>query len=128
MGFLVDQSVSPLLAAWLRGHDGGERDAAHARERGLSRAPDEDLFALVVAESRVPITSDLDFARIIALSRRDGPGLILFRAGNITDVQMLSLLKRVLAEIAPEELPRFVVVVEEHAIRIAGLPIRPRAC
>lgn len=125
MNFLVDQSLSPMLAAWLRSPEGGGHDAVHARERGLSRAPDTELFALAVAEGRVLVTADLDFARIIALSGRDGPGLILFRAGNITDAQMLALLRRVLAETTPESLPRSVVVVDEYSMRIAALPIRP---
>lgn len=123
MNFLIDQPVSPMLAAWLReqGHD-----AVHARERGLSSATDTELFALAVTESRIVVTADLDFARIITLSGRDGPGLILFRAGNVTDAQMLALLERVLKETTPETLPRSVVVVDEHTMRIATLPIRPR--
>lgn len=125
MNFLIDQSVSPLLAEWLRSADGGAHDAVHARERGLSRATDPELFEIALSESRVLVTADLDFARIIALSRLDGPGLILFRAGNMTDVQMLSLLRRVMAETTPESLPRSVVVIDEHAMRIATLPIRP---
>jgi len=77
MRFLVDQPVSPLLAQWLReqGHD-----AYHAREQGLSRATDEQFFARAVQEDRVIVTADLDFPRILALSGRDRPGLILFRA------------------------------------------------
>ena len=126
MKFFIDQPISPMLAAWLRSQEGGSHDAVHARERGLSHAPDTQLFALAVAESRILVTADLDFARIIALSGLDGPGLVLFRAGNITDNQMLALLRRVLAETTPESLPRSVVVVDEYTMRIATLPIRPR--
>ena len=50
MNFLIDQPVSPMLAAWLRSPEGGSHDAVHARERGLSRTPDTELFALAVAE------------------------------------------------------------------------------
>ena len=122
MRFLVDQPVSPLLAEWLREQN---HEAVHVRERGLSAASDDVIFALALAESRVLITSDLDFSRIIALSRRDGPGLILFRAGNITDQAMLVLLQRVLAEVEHGQLPKSVVVIDEWAIRVAALPIVP---
>lgn len=88
--------------------------------------PDSAIFSLAVAEARILVTADLDFARIIALSGLDGPGLILFRAGNVTDLQMLDLLRRVLAETTPATLPRSVVVVDEHSIRIASLPIVPK--
>lgn len=122
MKFLVDQPVSPVLAAWLR--DGGH-DAVHARERGLSRAADAALVALAIAEDRVLVTADLDYPRIIALSSADRPGLILFRAGNISDARMLELLKRVLVEVRPEQLARSVVVVDEYSMRVAALPLRP---
>lgn len=125
MKFLIDQGVSPVLAEWLRSESGGHQDADHVRERGLSRATDDAIFKIAIAEARIIVTADLDFARIIALSQLDGPGLILFRAGNVTDQRMLALLQRVLAETTPQSLSKSVVVVDEHTIRIAALPIRP---
>ncbi len=120
----MDQPVSPLLAEWLRSAEGGGHDAVHVRDRGLSTADDASLFALAQEEGRIVITADLDFARIMALSGSNGPGLILFRAGNVSDVAMLELLRRVLSEVDDETLPNSVVVVEERSIRIARLPIR----
>ncbi len=120
MNFLVDQPVSPLLAAWLRenGHD-----AVHVRERGLSAAADSSLVELAIAEQRVLITADLDYPRLIALSRQDRPALTLFLAGNITDIQMLGLLQRVSREVEPGLLVQSVSVVHEHSIRVAALPL-----
>jgi len=50
MRFLVDQPVSPKLAEWLRseGHQ-----AAHVRDRGLSSATDEEIFAVAADEDSV---------------------------------------------------------------------------
>lgn len=70
------------------------------------------------------MTADLDYARIIALSKKDRPGLILFRAGNITDAEMIALIGRALHEVSPDQLPRSVVVVDEYSIRIASLPLK----
>ena len=122
MNFLVDQPVSPVLAEWLRNNG---HDAFHLRERGLACSRDEDIFALASAENRIIVTADLDFSRILALSGREGPGLILFRAGNITDLQMLSLLKSVLQSVPADRLQRSVVVVDGRRMRIAPLPLRP---
>ncbi|MFN0137357.1 MAG: DUF5615 family PIN-like protein [Phycisphaerae bacterium] len=124
MKFIVDQPVSPRLATWLRSAEAGSHDAIHVRDIGLSRAPDDAIFDFALRESRVLITADLDFARIIALSGALGPGLILFRAGNCDDVRMIELLRRVLSETTDEILPRSVVVIDEVSIRIAALPIR----
>jgi predicted nuclease of predicted toxin-antitoxin system len=122
MRFLVDQPVSPRAAEWLRqaGHE-----AWHVRERGLSRASDEAIFAMAVTDGATIVTTDLDFSRIVALSGRDRPGVVLFRAGNISDDRMLELLQRVLAQVPSGELERSVVVVDEAVIRVAPLPLRP---
>ena len=122
MRFLIDQPVSPLLAEWLveNGHN-----AFHLRDRGLSRLPDEEVFRLGEAENRIIVTADLDFSRIIALSGQDAPGLILFRAGPVTDRQMLEMLERVIGNVPEERLNRSVVVVDRSSFRIAPLPIRP---
>lgn len=127
MKFLIDQSVSPLLATWLQSDEAGRHDALHVRDRGMSSATDDDIFALAQAESRVVVTADLDFARIVALRREPEPGLILFRAGNVTDQEMLGLLRRVLVEVDEPTLSRSVVVIDESSIRVASLPIKPRS-
>lgn len=121
MNFLIDQPVSPLLARWLRdqGHD-----ANHVRERGLSTASDETIVGIALRESRILVTTDLDYPRIVALSRREGPAVILFRAGNVTDQRMLDLLRAVLHEVKPDRLSKAVVVATGHSLRVADLPIR----
>ncbi|HWL95273.1 MAG TPA: DUF5615 family PIN-like protein [Phycisphaerae bacterium] len=73
MKFVIDQPVSPLLAEWLneQGHD-----AFHVRDRGLSSARDQAIVELAYQETRILVTTDLDFSRIVALSRREGPELV----------------------------------------------------
>ncbi|MBX3388130.1 MAG: DUF5615 family PIN-like protein [Phycisphaeraceae bacterium] len=121
MRFLVDQPVSPILAEWLRsiGHD-----AQHVRDRGMSAATDTAILDLARSEQRNLVTADLDFSRLIALSGQDQPGLILFRAGNISDSEMLALLRRVLAEVSENAIATSIVVVDADSIRVARLPIR----
>jgi predicted nuclease of predicted toxin-antitoxin system len=123
MKFIVDQPVSPRIADWLQTSEAGGHDAVHVRDRGMSNAADEMIFALAVQEQRVVITADLDFARLQSLSGKDGPGLILFRAGNISDLQMLELTARVLREVRLDELSRSIVVIDLDSIRIARLPV-----
>ncbi|MEK6642638.1 MAG: DUF5615 family PIN-like protein [Planctomycetota bacterium] len=123
MKFLIDQPLSPLLAEWLRGEG---HDAYHARERNLSRSADEHIFGIAAEEGRIVVTSDLDFSRILALSGNSRPGLILFRAGNITDVQMLELLRKILSQVDGPQLFNSVVVADRDTMRIASLPILRR--
>ncbi len=81
-------------------------EAYHVREQGLSRATDEEIFARAVQEDWVIVTANLDFPWIVALSRVDRPGLILFRAGNVSDERMLELLKKTLSTVDHAELGR----------------------
>jgi predicted nuclease of predicted toxin-antitoxin system len=121
MKFLVDMPLSPALARWLNasGHD-----AVHAITVGLERAEDSAILERARQEGRVVVTADLDYPRLLALSRAPEPGIILFRGGSYSESQMLDLLKSVLENVAVEELPGLFVVVERGRIRKRGLPLR----
>jgi len=91
----------------------------------MSAASDTAIFELAVEEGRIIVTTDLDFARILALSGRAGPALILFRAGNLSDSDMLTLLQAALARVDAELLARSVIVVDGTRMRVTPLPLRP---
>lgn len=93
MKFLLDMPVSFLLLQVLQayGHEG-----VHAYQIGKDRASDSELLEIARLESRVIITADLDFPRLLANTLLEGRGLILFRGGNYSDREMCDLLERVL--------------------------------
>jgi hypothetical protein len=72
------------------------------------------------------VTADLDYPRLLALSRAAGPGVILFRGGSYSDAQMLALLDRVLGQLSAAEIERSVTMVDQRRIRRRGLPIESR--
>jgi predicted nuclease of predicted toxin-antitoxin system len=84
MKVLLDMPVSSMLLDVLcvYGHEG-----VHAHQIGQDRATDRELLEIARREGRVVITADLDFPRLLALSSAEGPGLILFRGGNYSDVE-----------------------------------------
>jgi predicted nuclease of predicted toxin-antitoxin system len=65
MKFLLDMPVSFLLLQVLQayGHEG-----VHAYQIGKDRASDSELLKIARLESRVIITADLDFPRLLAHS------------------------------------------------------------
>ena len=120
MKFLLDMPVSPLLLHVLQayGHEG-----VHTYQIGKGRASDSELLQIARRESRIVITADLDFPRLLALSLAEGPGLVLFRGGNYSDSEMCDLLERLLKTVRPEVMERSVCVVDKSRIRITQLPI-----
>ena len=73
MRFLIDMPLTPLLAAFLRelGHD-----AIHAADIGAAHAADSTLLLRARTESRVVVTADLDFGRLMAEVPEKSPGII----------------------------------------------------
>jgi predicted nuclease of predicted toxin-antitoxin system len=112
--------LSPGLAEWLRseGHD-----AVHANDLGLHQAPDSEILRRASAEGRIVITADLDFPRLLASIQSGGPGLILLRGGNYSDVESLGCVRRVLMQIPHETLPSSIIVVDRQKVRRRALPI-----
>ncbi len=122
MKFLVDMPLSPGLAGWPaeRGHD-----AVHATNVGLHCAADSTILDVAQREGRVIVTADLDYPRLLALTKASGPGLVLFRAGNISESEARERCDRVLEVVPEEELPKSIIVIEKGRIRRRRLPIGP---
>jgi len=120
MRFMVDMPLSPLLAEWLQreGHE-----AVHVFDIGLGKAPDTEIIARAREESRIIVTADLDFGRLLALAGSSSPGMILLRGGNYSDEQMLRLMKRALTTVSTDQLLDSMVVVDRKSVRRRRLPI-----
>ncbi len=112
----VSQSLLSVLETY--GHEG-----VHAHQIGKDHAPDEELLTLARQEDRIIITADLDFPRMLALTLAEGSGLILFRGGNYSDVEMRQLLARVLQEVPSEILNKSISVVDDRQVRVTTLPL-----
>ena len=121
MKFLLDQCLSPQLATLLSnaGHD-----AVHARDRGLSRAKDDDLIALAEKEVRILLTADTDFPSILTLGARRAPSCILFRGDFEPAATMQArLLLASLHDIAPQLERGALVVITTSKVRVRDLPV-----
>ncbi len=123
MKFLLDMPVSMALLDVLEAHG---HEGVHAHQIGKDRASDAELLDIARRESRVIITADLDFPRLLALTMAKGPGLILFRGGNYSDREMCELLRGALQKVPSELLGRSICIVDTKHIRVTALPLDPR--
>jgi predicted nuclease of predicted toxin-antitoxin system len=76
-----------------------------------------------LVDQRVVITADLDYPRLLAMTRAEGPGLILFRGGNYSNQETFEGMERVFETITPEKLGKSIVVIEKQKIRRRPLPL-----
>ena len=120
MRFLIDNALSPRMAAGLKlsGHD-----AIHVRERGMTSADDETIFALASEEKRILISEDTDFATILTARRASSPSVILFRRRVKSIGVLLPMLLDKLPFLQDDLSSGAVVVFEDVRIRVRRLPI-----
>jgi predicted nuclease of predicted toxin-antitoxin system len=120
--FLVDQNLSPEVAALLRaaGHE-----AVHTRELGMQSASDTDIVKHAVAENLVILSADTDFGTLLALSSATEPSVVLIRRSQ--DRRAAALVGLVLANLpfCDDALAcGAIVVLEQSRLRVRRLPLR----
>jgi predicted nuclease of predicted toxin-antitoxin system len=120
--FLADMGIAESSIASLRAQG---YDATHLREQALQRPDDESIIAKARDEGRVILTHDLDFGRIVALSRAGSPSAITFRLGDMRPSRVNHYLSQVLARFSGDLEKGALVSVNERGIRVRPLPILP---
>ena len=89
----------------------------------LQTASDKEIFDFAGQAKRIIVTADLDFPRILAMSGSINPALILFRGGNFSDKEIISLLSKALHALPEQKIVHSLVVIEKNRIRRRDLPI-----
>lgn len=121
MRLLVDANLSPVVAEKLREHD---FDATHVVDHGLVTASDETIAAFAVANGMAIVSTDSDFATLLAISKGTAPSLVLFRSIDaLTPAEQGALIAANLDTVAPALEEGAVVSMRRGHIRVRPLPL-----
>lgn len=120
MRFVLDMGLARNTAEFLsqQGHD-----AIHLRDQGLQRLSDEKIVAKALAEQRIILTHDLDFGRIVALSRGQLPSVITFRLADMRAAEVNRRLEDVTDRFAAILEEGALISVTDDAVRVRRLPV-----
>ena len=115
MRFKTDENVPALVAARLAaaGHD-----ALRVDEQGMNGASDPQVGAVCVAEGRVIVTLDKDFADIRTYPPDQFAGIIVFRPSSQTIPVLERLTNLVIGLLAQEPLVGYLWIVEDTRVRV----------
>ena len=98
-------------------------EAIHVAEVGLTSTIDEDIVTYAYQNAYIVITFDLDFTRIVALSRKSFPSILTFRLGEINVSEFETLIQTYLPEITKSLLEGALVTIDTNGLRIKKLPV-----
>jgi predicted nuclease of predicted toxin-antitoxin system len=120
MRFLADMGISPSAVSALcsSGHD-----ATHLADLALHTLPDGAILEKARAESRVVLTSDLDFGELLAAGGANLPSVVIFRLHDMRPANIGRHLDEVISRFGYALASGAVVSVTEGRIRVRLLPI-----
>jgi predicted nuclease of predicted toxin-antitoxin system len=117
MKFKIDENlpgeiVDLLVAA---GHD-----AVSVWQQGLSGATDTQVASVCLAEGRVLVTLDVDFADPRAYPPAGLPGIVVLRLRSQSRNHVVESVRRIVTHLTREATAGRLWIVSEHQIRIRG--------
>ena len=115
MRFKLDENL-PLQLKELFTESG--HDAVTVLDQGIGGAPDADIAAICLAEERVLVTQDLDFADIRVYPPVQYPGIVVFRLADQARDHLLKVGANLLATLGDSSPKGQIWIVEESRVRI----------
>ena len=95
-------------------------DAVAVVEIGLGGAGDEEVRAAAIAEERVLLTLDADFANVLRYPPAETPGVVRLRLHPATEEAIDEMLMSAVPRLAEVDVRGKLLVVDGRRIRIRG--------
>lgn len=120
MKLVVDINLSPEWVELFREHG---YSAVHWSEIGDPRSPDTVIMAWAREQGYVVFSHDLDFSRVLALSRASGPSVFQVRTEDVLPSGIGALVIRALRQHGADLQSGAIVVLDATSSRARILPI-----
>lgn len=122
MKLLIDMNLSPSWVDFLELHG---FSAVHWSSLGPASAPDSEIIDYAVRNGFVVFTHDLDFGRLLAMSKSTAPSVIQMRTHDVLPSAIGSLVLSALKATRPQLEAGALVTVDPAHQRIRLLPFSP---
>jgi predicted nuclease of predicted toxin-antitoxin system len=120
MNLLLDENLLPSFRDILRSLG---YSARHVYDVGLDQTPDEDIVAFARKSGDTILTNDLDFSRIMALSKEEFPSIITFRLSAINEALFREIVAYNFSDLVEAAEQGHLMTIDEGGIRIRKLPL-----
>ncbi len=121
MKLVIDINLSPDWVALFQEHG---HTAVHWSEVGDPRAADAVIMSWARERGYVVFSHDLDFSRMVALSRASGPSVFQVRTADVLPSGIGGLVLRALRQHGKDLEAGAIVVLDASSSRARILPIR----
>lgn len=120
MKLLLDENLIPGFSAILQelGYT-----ARHVYDVDLDQTPDEEIIAFARTSGETILTNDLDFSRIMALSKEVFPSIITFRLGALNPALFREIVQHNFDQLIEAAEEGNLITIDDGGIRIRKLPL-----
>jgi predicted nuclease of predicted toxin-antitoxin system len=74
-------------------------------------------------DSRIVVTADLDYPRLLAIAQATEPSLILFRGGNWSEAEVVARMQQILRGLDENDIRQSILAVDRDRVRRRRLPL-----
>lgn len=119
--FLLDENITILFK---KPFERCDYKVSHVSQVGLLSTPDEKIVEFAANNNFVIVTFDLDFSRIMALSKHQLPSIVTLRIVGITEEYLENIIRYNFSDLIQPLVEGALVTIDDSRIRIKKLPIQ----
>jgi predicted nuclease of predicted toxin-antitoxin system len=112
--FLTDENIHPTVIDFLKAN---KLDALSLADYSLNGKPDSDILKVALNETRVVITQDADFGKLVFADENEFIGIIYLRPGHISSDFHIKTIQAIIREELDLQ-PPFILVADNRGEQV----------